>query len=31
LHLSGEVGAEVVEAAMHHYDIDPDAVDPYHV
>ena len=29
LHATGEVGAEVVEAAMSRYDVDPDAVDPY--
>ncbi len=31
LHLSGHVGADVVETAMSRYDIDPDAVDPYHI
>ena len=29
LHATGEVGADVVEAAISRYDVDPDAVDPY--
>jgi len=29
LHANGEVGADVVEAAMSRYEIDPEAVDPY--
>jgi pyruvate dehydrogenase E1 component len=29
LHLAGQIGADVVEAAISRYDVDPDAVDPY--